>query len=929
MNDIAFRKNLAERTIGLEEEVKAIKASSSSAQPYVICKQAKEIRIFPEPGTAPSLEEREDDVLYFCKMEEQEELNDGALILTIKTTAANKLVDLTYQISERINNRESTKRFTPHAEILWGDGATTSLTKQGQEVSHIYETAGEYSITINGSIFWNGIPETDENNPNSRSIADVLTEVSVSSEESPVKDIGERCFADCTKLTKVHEKFFNSLINKKEICLKSCFDSCTGLTSIQENLLESLDGYENIDLSYFFYKSGLASIPENIFASFASAVEISFERCFYSTAVKTIPTNLFSSLYNVEKADFSYFFPRIANSFKIPETLFAALTKCKEINLTEAFYSLDTATGFSIPAGLFSSFTSVEKAIFSNTFCGRWMTTIPETLFAALTNAIDVDFTRCFWQCTKLTAIPANLFASLTNAKKVVFDYLFAGTMSTTPAWSSIPAALFSSLTNVEDASFSYIFAYNTKITSAPATLFHALTKATKVSLACCFLNCTAFTTPPTTLLPPDNLIEWLSVNSAFNGTKVTNPSASIFANLTNCKTFYAFSAFDSSNGTSFTLNANLFSSLTNVEDVWLERFIFFSGSATQTAITIPENLFAPFQNAKTVRIASMFYNRKISSIPNGLLKPFSNATKLDISSLFSTDNSVSNTLPFPAALFEPLKDIEELDVSFVFQGRTCSGSIPDNFLSYFENVKRLRILNFLPINLTVTGNFLTGLQKIEELSIGGIFNYVALSSIDKDFLNPLANYKGLKKLGLQNFYQSYGQIYGTVGGAKNTFTSVPEGILDFVSELENLESIDLTNFFYANSSLVEVPKNLLAPIKGIKEVNLSDFCHNTNIKELPALDFDTRTKSLNLYYAFCGSGLQSIPSTYFDNVPTSIETIFKYCFYNCSNVTGSLPPLWTFGYKEPESDTRWNYWTFHGCSKATNYQEAVNNGWA
>lgn len=865
------------------------------------------------------------------------EADDGILVLTIETDSPDKIVDLTYQISKWDAPRELTNEFVPHAEIFWGDGASTSFTEQGQEISHTYETPGEYSIKIKGSIFWNGFPLNEVDKPNSRSLTNILTKVWVTSDISPVKDIGDRAFAGCTKITKVHERFFNGLINKKEIHLRGFFYQCTGLTEVQENLFESLKGYELIDLYYFFYQTGLTDIPENIFAPFTSAKEVNFERVFHSTKATVLPDNLFASLSNVEKADFSYFFPNVVNTLKIPETLFASLTKCKDINLTAAFYALDTATGFSIPAGLFSSFTSVEKAVFTNTFGRRYMTSIPETLFDSLTSATDVDFTMTFSLCSKVTSIPANLFSSLTNVKRAIFREVFSGNYSIPiTSWSTIPATLFSALTNAEYADFNQAFAWNTKITTVPATLFHSLIKATYVSAEMCFLNCSALTTPPATLFAEGNLIEDLSITAMFQLTKVTNPSATIFNNLENCKNFNAAWCF-SQTGTAFTLNENLFSSLTNAETVALTAFIYGGTSTTQTAVTIPENLFLPFQNAKTVYLTQFFVNRRIASIPDGLFKPFSNAETFNADSCFYLSISLSNTLPFPSGLFEAFKDIEKVDISGLFSGRTCTGSLPDNFLSNFANVKELNLYDFLPVGITnIPTDFLTGLnEKIESLSIGGLFKNVALSSIDKEFLAPLAEYKELKRLYLTRFYANFGQNNTVL--KKNTFTSIPDGLLEPISKLENLEVVDLSNFFYYNTTLVDIPENLLSPLKGIEDITLDGtFGYCQGIKELPAnlLDFDNTTKKLSLQSTFYNcSSLQSIPSTFFDNVPPSIEVMFSSCFQGCSAITSALPPLWDMGYTEPVSfggfSFNWKYLTFYRCSNATNYQDAIANGWA
>ena len=516
MSDITSPKNLADRTIDLEEEVKALKVLS--AQPYVICKQAKEIRIYPEPGTAPSLEEREDDVLYFCKIEEL-----GEMVLVCNIPSANYALDLSPWLSSAPGDG------TTDISIDWGDNASTvayafaslekpsaskkfevySIEEREDEpvieknerfveeteldslmeaksdlavvssvdypvvetpgtgtITHTYTTAGEYRITLKGSFKW-GLGEETSN----LALQNTLTSIELPSSDSPIKHVATYAFYGCSALTSIPQGLFDKCTAVTSFA--SCFENCTSLTSIPQSLFNKCTAVTDFD-SCFYDCTKLTRIPAGLFDNCTKVK--GFSGCFFGCSVITsIPAGLFDNCPKV--TDFTGCFWSCSALKGIPAGLFA---ECPNVtSFYGCFYDCTAIT--SIPQGLFDKCTAVTSFSYCFQYCSA-LTSIPAGLFDKCTAV--TDFNQCFYNCSAITSIPAGLFDKCTKVTN--FYYCFCNCTTLT----SIPQDLFNNCPNVTN--FAGCFYNCSEITSALPTLWFSHDSA---SHARCFYNCTKATT--------------------------------------------------------------------------------------------------------------------------------------------------------------------------------------------------------------------------------------------------------------------------------------------------------------------------------------------------------------------------------------------------------------------------------------------------
>ena len=434
MSDIDPFISLADRTIGLEEEVKTLKVLS--AQPYVICKQAQEIRVYPEPGTEPALEEREDDVLYFYKIEEP-----GEMVLVCNIPSANYKLDLSSWLSAAPGDG------TTDISIDWGDNASAvayalnSLEKPstskkfevytveeredepvieederhverteldslmeaksdlvaissvdypvtetpGREtITHTYATAGKYRITLKGSFKWGLGKETSN-----LALQKTLTSIELPSGKSPIKHVATYAFSSCSALTSIPQGLFANCTAVTNFSY--CFYYCTALTSIPQGLFANCTKATSFRFC-FYWCYALTSIPQGLFDDCTAVTD--FGLCFDScTALTSIPEGLFDNCTAV--TNFGSCFDSCSALTSIPAGLFDNCTAVT--NFTGCFYKCRALT--SIPAGLFDNCTAVTN--FSD--CFRGCTAITSALPTLWISHASASHSSCFYNCTKAT----------------------------------------------------------------------------------------------------------------------------------------------------------------------------------------------------------------------------------------------------------------------------------------------------------------------------------------------------------------------------------------------------------------------------------------------------------------------------------------------------------------------------------------------
>ena len=275
----------------------------------------------------------------------------------------------------------------------------------------------------------------------------------------------------------------------------------------------------------------------------------------------------------------------------------------------------------SIPADLFSGYTTGARNMFLGTFAGctgleptsaNNNTPVPALLFSRITTGATELFNGTFEDCTGLTSIPSNLFAGITNSARGLFRNTFRNTGLT-----SIPAGLFSGITNGNYQMFSGTFQGCTGLTSIPTNLFSSFTTGGDSMFSYTFKGCTGLTSIPNGLFKniitgglemfhetflgcnkitsiPGDLFAGITSGAphmfvdTFNGcTKITQIPENLFANITTSAEYMFFGTFDSTGITSIpeTLFANFTSGATGMFHVTFKN--------CTNLHELPENLFA------------------------------------------------------------------------------------------------------------------------------------------------------------------------------------------------------------------------------------------------------------------------------------------------------------------------------------------------
>lgn len=420
--------------------------------------------------------------------------------------------------------------------VDYGDGTgefkITSATDEN--VTHTYEKAGTYTVTIKGKcatfsfnavrtskdkitkiVQWGSVIDNNGglifgvnlNFANCTNLTGPLPEPSKNSFKN-VPNMSQ-LFAGCKSLNcEIPEKLLygcynvmrmdyifagSSIIGKipntlfkdceKVISMQEGFRDCKGLTgSIPEDLFANCSNLETISYGGGFFTNctGLTGqIPGKLFANCPKIT--SFNKVFRgcSGITGSIPENLFEN--NINATDFSYIFYDCKSlTGEIPEGLFKNNTKM--INCSTTFAGCENLTG-SIPENLFkncpeiTTFAAYDEGVFSR--CKGLTGEIPENLFK---NNTKVNrFTGVFYLCTGLTGdIPEKLFINNINATD--FSNTFKGCSGLN---GNIPENLFENNDKITNMSYCFFDCKNLK-GNAPALW----QRDTITNYYCCFSYC-------------------------------------------------------------------------------------------------------------------------------------------------------------------------------------------------------------------------------------------------------------------------------------------------------------------------------------------------------------------------------------------------------------------------------------------------------
>ena len=292
--------------------------------------------------------------------------------------------------------------------VNYGDGTEYTITSTSDpNITHTYEKAGTYTVTINGKVSYFTFSDV----PDSK---DKITEL-VQWGSVQVKNID---FEECSNLSGTIPVPCKGTFQNTTL-VTGLFYGCPITGSIPENLF-----YEASQLQYlsntFRDCAGLnGNIPPTLFSRVKNAEELSaaFKNCTGLTG--TIPEDLFYGTPNLQYLD-EIFTGCTGLTGEIPENLF--INNAKVISLSYAFYKCSGLTG-EIPANLFANTSKVTDLSYAFYKCSGLTGEIPANLFANNTELTYLSY--AFFQCAGLTGeIPANLFAN--NPKLTQLPYAFS-----------------------------------------------------------------------------------------------------------------------------------------------------------------------------------------------------------------------------------------------------------------------------------------------------------------------------------------------------------------------------------------------------------------------------------------------------------------------------------------------------------------------
>ncbi len=520
--------------------------------------------------------------------------------LTI-TQTGNTAMILTYTITSANTSTRLPIYGTVDCTVDWGDGTVETITSN--RPSHTYAIAGDYDVSINGTVtalYSNGIsssisplPLTAVKQWGKTGLTDMSYGFYYCSNLTSLPDEVGNPFAEvtsfnyafyyCSSLTTIPEGTFEGC--SKATGFQQTFRGCSALKSIPTNMFKDCVNVTSFQ-SVFYQCTALEEINPGTFTNCSSATNLSYI-AYGCTALKTIPSDMFANC--TKNTTFYASFYNCSALTELPAGLFDDCTDVEDYS--SCFYGCKTIP--TIPTGLFDK--TVNVTTFFNIFNGcSGFTAIPEGLFD---NCPEVtSFQQAFSACTSLATIPDGLFDNCPKVTKFQRCFYKA-------AITKIPEGLFDKCPEV--TSFEDCFDSCKSLTSIPSGLFDKCTKVTSFRMT--FTDCTSLTGVPEKLF--DNCPDVTDLESVFYGcsalkslperlfykcTKVTNLSSA----------FYECSSLE-------TVPEGLFDNCSAVEDL---SFLF---SYCTVLKSVPQGLFDDCTEVTT--FMSAFQNTSLTSLPNDL----------------------------------------------------------------------------------------------------------------------------------------------------------------------------------------------------------------------------------------------------------------------------------------------------------------------
>ena len=338
---------------------------------------------------------------------------NGALILIYETTGTGTVVSV--PIFGYVN-----------CEVDWGDGTVDKLSEnitENNRPEHIYEKAGQYTVSINGSVSELNSEDATEisqflkeivqwGDLNLKSMEYALCNTSITSiplpEPKAFADVTtfSSAFNGCAGITEIPKGLFDYCT--KTTSFLSVFYDCVAVKEIPEGLFDNCPAVTNY-ASAFNGCAGITEIPAGLFKN--SPLASNFNYCFQGClSLKEIPADLFAEQQSISGV--TALFQDCSSLTSIPAGLLDKATKTAAIQ-----WLFKGCTGIThIPAGLFDKLDNVTNAREVFTGC-TGITSVPEGLFDNMPKVKNMR--DAFKECTALTSVPTNLFDKCTQITTV------------------------------------------------------------------------------------------------------------------------------------------------------------------------------------------------------------------------------------------------------------------------------------------------------------------------------------------------------------------------------------------------------------------------------------------------------------------------------------------------------------------------------
>lgn len=634
--------------------------------------------------------------------------------------------------------------------VDWGDG---SDIEEFVEVRgyHNYATPGLYTITITGEAKSLRFGADDAVTYDLRNV--------ISWGTLGYTQATDMCLG-CINLESIPNDVAGSFVNVKTF--NGAFSCCESLREIPAGLFRYATAAKRFE-DCFSHSASISEIPADLFKNCTAAEDMSY--AFYATGTGVVDTN--STLTNFSSVSEQVREGRLKS---LPEGLFA---NCP--NITQLDYVFGATAIESIPEDIFSTASAATKftGAFSPCVC---LKEIPYDLMANATAALDIKY--MFAGCSSITEIPSGVFRN--NAAVTNLEYIFYKT-----GVSTLQQGIFEGLTGAK--TIGAVFQDCTNLTTIEEGVFDGLTSAK--SFRYCFADCTALRTIPEGLLR--NMSLAYEFTYMFHNTALESVPVGLFKDARDYSSAdftYMFSECPNLK----TVPAGLFDTFTKVTSPGYRNLFDSSGIETipaglfakSTAVstgfeslfencpelhTIEGSIFP--ENSGVTSVGYMFCNcPKLKSIPEDLFAPFGEA-KLKYTATFANCSSLED---IPAKLFASNPKTKQF--SETFADCVSLKSIPAGLLDACIDVT------------TVKGMF-HGCTALESIPEGLFAKNVAITSFEKSF----AECKSLKKIPA-DLFSAIGTKTSAVTFAQcfaecTSLESIPVSLFDTVRRINYIDS--------------------------------------------------------------------------------------------------------------------------------------------